>query len=76
MLYLREQANIAMTVDGRFSDEPDLKVDNISPAGDFTMVFNIDLAGPSFIQKLEAPVLGQGEISDPFNTSSRRMLVV
>ena len=33
--------------------DPDLEINSITPSGEFLMVFNIDLAGPSFIQKLE-----------------------
>ena len=54
MQYLQEQAAArkASSSTDMPAPDPDLEIQRITPNGEFLMVFNIDLAGPSFIKEL------------------------
>ena len=52
MLYLEQNSETLEQENEDYATEPDCTFDKISPSGDFTIYFNVNLAGPSFMKQL------------------------
>ena len=50
LLYLEQNAETLQNEREDYTTEPDVTFDNIRSSGDFTVFFNVDLAGPSMMK--------------------------